>query len=119
MVTLWRNDKIPYGTYYAHENLQHVFPDAAIVNSKKSPDPYHKGSLRDAFGSYDEDIDKTCYLIVANEVLPDEKEVEGLIGLVHSGAKVFISSSAIDEVLLDSLQLKASLFQGFPMPMIP
>ncbi len=113
MVTLWRNDKIPYGTWYAHEHLQHVFPDASIVNSKKSPDPNQKGNLRDAFGPYDDNIDKTCYLIIADEVMPDDKEVDGLIGLVHSGAKVFISSSSIDEALLDSLQLKASLYSGF------
>jgi hypothetical protein len=46
-------------------------------------------------------------------VLPDEKEIEGLFNLVHKGAKIFISSSAIDETLLDSLQLKVSMYNGF------
>ncbi len=51
--------------------------------------------------------------------MPDEKETEGLIGLVSRGAKVFISSSSIDETLLDSLQLKTSLYTGFIIAMIP
>ncbi|WP_162915907.1 hypothetical protein [Paraflavitalea soli] len=112
-VTLWRNDKIPYGTYYAHENLQRIFPEASIINHKTSPDPYQKASIRDAFGQYDDNVGKTCYLIIANEVMPDDKEIEGLIGLVSRGAKIFISSSSIDETLLDSLQLKTSLYTGF------
>lgn len=112
-VTLWRNDKIPYGTYYAHENLSRIFPEASIVINKTSPDPDHKSNLRDIFGQYDENKGKTCYVIIANEVMPDEKEIEGLFGMVGKGAKVFISSSTIDENLLDSLQLKASLFTGF------
>lgn len=112
-VTLWRNDKIPYGTWYARENLQRIFPEASIINHKTSPDPYQKASIRDAFGQYDDNIGKTCYLIIADEVLPDDKETEGLIGLVNRGAKIFISSASIDETLLDSLQLKTSLYSGF------
>lgn len=112
-VTLWRNDKIPYGTYYARENLDRIFPEATVINHKTSPDPYQKASLRDVYGQYDDNVGKTCYLIIANEVMPDEKEIEGLMGLVNRGAKIFISSASIDETLLDSLQLKASLYTGF------
>ena len=112
-VTLWRNDKIPYGTYYARESLPRIFPEASISNYKHSPDPYQKSNLRDLLGQYNDNLRKTCYLIIADEVLPDEKEIEGLFGLVAKGAKVFISSATIDENLLDTLQLKTSLYSGF------
>jgi hypothetical protein len=113
-VTLWRNDKIPYGTYYAHENLARIFPEATIENIKTSPDPYHKENTRDIFEhTYNPKANKTCYVIIANAVMPDDKEMEGLFDMVSKGTQVFISSSSIDENLLDSLQLKASLYTGF------
>src|ERR1700735_1487232 len=36
-VTLWRQDKIPYGTYIAYENLPSIFPNADITLNKSSP----------------------------------------------------------------------------------
>ncbi len=111
-VTLRRNDKIPYGTFYARENLQRIFPEASIFNHKITPDPDHKSNTRDWLG-YEDNLQTTCYIIVSNQVLPDEKEIEGLFNLVHKGAKIFISSSSIDETLLDSLQLKVSMYNGF------
>lgn len=112
-VTLWRNDKIPYGTYYARESLPRIFPEASIANNKTSPDPYQKSNLRDLLGRYDDNLRKTCYVIIADKVIPDEKEIEGLFGLVAKGAQIFISTTSIDEDLLDTLQLKASLYSGF------
>ncbi|MDF2190170.1 hypothetical protein [Paraflavitalea sp. CAU 1676] len=112
-VTLWRNDKIPYGTWYAHENLRRIFPDASVKNNKSSPDPYQKSKFTDLLSSYEESGSTKAYLIISNQVLPDSKEIEGLMSLVNQGSKVFISSSFIDEHLLDSLQLKASLYGGF------
>lgn len=112
-VTLWRKDKIPYGTYYARENLSRIFPDAVIYNHKISPDPYSKANLGSNSDQYEQEHTKTCYVIIAGKVMPDEKEIEGLFGLVQKGVHVFISSPTIDETLLDSLQLKASLYSGF------
>lgn len=112
-VTLWRNDKIPYGTWYARESLPRIFPEASIANNKTSPDPYQKSNLRDLLGRYDDNLRKTCYVIIADKVIPDDKEIEGLFGLVAKGAQIFISTTSIDEDLLDTLQLKASLYSGF------
>jgi len=112
-VTLWRNDKIPYGTWYAHEHLARIFPGATVENVKTSPDPYQKSNGKDLYNSYSDNGNKKAYVIIANQVLPDSKEIEGLMNLVNQGSKVFISSSFIDEHLLDSLQLKASLYGGF------
>lgn len=111
-VTLWRKDKIPYGTYYARENLSRIFPDASIYDQKVSPDPYSKANLNTVMEQFEESS-KTCYLIVSSKVIPDEKEIEGLFSMVQKGVQVFISSPMIDDVLLDSLQLKASYYTGF------
>src|SRR5450631_2337013 len=36
-LTLWRQDKIPYGCYAAYENLSSIFPNAEITLNKRSP----------------------------------------------------------------------------------
>src|SRR5258708_31514869 len=36
-VTLWRKDKIPYGTFIAYENLPYLFPDAEVSINQVSP----------------------------------------------------------------------------------
>jgi hypothetical protein len=112
-VSLWRHDKIPYGTFYAYENLSRIFPEATIVNSKLSPDPYKKSGIQEILGEYNYSAKKTCYIIIAHRVIPDDKEVEGLFNLIGKGAQIFISSFNISESLLDSLQLKTSLYTGF------
>jgi len=115
-VTLWRTDKIPYGTYYAYENLRHIFPKASVVLNKKSPDRYKTYSLKtekddeDGNSSINYDDQKTNYIIIANQVIPDENEVAALLNLVAKGQHVFISSLRISETLLDSLHLKTAFY---------
>jgi hypothetical protein len=113
-VTLWRADKIPYGTYYAYENLHHIFPYASVVLNKKSPDRYRTFSLRtdkdDEDNSIAYDDQKTNYIIIANQVIPDENEVAALLNMVSKGQHVFISSLRISEALLDSLHLKTAFY---------
>jgi hypothetical protein len=112
-VTLWRKDKIPYGTYYAYENLQRLFPAATVTNNKKSPDPYRHKNVQDIFDNDNGNSHKTCYIIISNKVLPDDKELDALFAKVSRGEQVFISSLNIGENLLDTLQLKVSFFTGF------
>jgi hypothetical protein len=115
-VSLWRSDKIPYGTYYAYENLHQLFPGAAVVINKKSPDRYKTFNLKnfkDTDGdntSYDDQ--KSTYIIVSSEVLPDDDELAALLGMVSRGQHVFISSFRISETLLDSLHLKTAFYSG-------
>ncbi|OQP40873.1 hypothetical protein A4H97_14790 [Niastella yeongjuensis] len=116
-VTLWRTDKIPYGTYYAYENLRHVFPDASVVINKKSPDQYKTYSYKTEKEEEDSDTvqyadDKTNYIIISNQVLPDESEVNALLNLVGKGQHVFISAFTISESLLDSLHLKTAFYSS-------
>lgn len=112
-VTLWRNDKIPYGTWFAYENLSSIFPDASIVINKRSPDRY-KPVLQTIKEDYsDEDNRHTSYIVIANRVMPDENEVQAILGMVSRGQNVFISALSISETLLDSLKLKTALFTSF------
>jgi hypothetical protein len=113
-VTLWRSDKIPYGTYYAYENLQSIFPDAALVINKRSPDRYKTFSIKNVKDDAGEDVtyddQKTTYIIVARQVIPDESEIAALFNMVGRGQHVFISALQVSEALLDSLHLKTAFY---------
>jgi hypothetical protein len=109
-VTLWRKDKIPYGAFYAHENLKRIFPEAEIVDSRRSPDQSQKltiGSTGEYSGR------RTSYVVISTKVLANEEELSAMFRMVTRGDQVFISSSNISDNLLDSLQLKAALYTGF------
>lgn len=103
-VTLWRNDKIPYGTWFAHEELSHVFPYAFIENRSVSPDPNHSSksgkSLIDA-----DDSTHTLFIAIAPSINPDSAEVEALSGFLAKGNHIFLSAFRFNQVLLDSLGL--------------
>lgn len=113
-VTLWRTDKIPYGTYYAYEQLQQIFPDASVLINKRSPDRYKTFSLKnkdeeeEAYNNYEDG--KTNYIIISNEVIPDDDEIAALLSMVARGQHVFISALRISETLLDSLHLKTAFY---------
>ena len=106
-VSLWRNDKNPYGTWYAYEQLQHVFPNAKVVVNKKSPDRYKNFSLQD-FGRREFDtsvVTKSCYFIVARQVMPDNAELDAILQEVWSGNHVFISATQFSDNLIDSMRV--------------
>ena len=116
-VTLWRGDIIPYGTYVAFENLHHIFPEASVVLSKRSPDRYksytglqHLNDKDDDDGSYEDR--KSTYIIISTEVEPDENEAAAILGMVSRCQHVFISSLHISDILLDSLHLKTAYYSG-------
>lgn len=96
-VTLWRNDKIPYGANYAYHQLEHIFPNAQIETSNKSP-----------YTFYQEDDSSSAYLILSYSVQPDENELNALLNYAMSGNHIFISGIRIGENLLDSFNLKTS-----------
>ena len=95
-ITVWRNDKIPYGTYYAYNNLQHLFRNSTIETNDKSPE---------AFYGYQS---SAAYIIVGYSVRPDEAELKAILNHAISGNHVFISAMDIGENLLDSFKLKVS-----------
>lgn len=112
-VSLWRNDKIPYGCWYAYNQLDHIFPDAEVVVNKISPDRYKNFNITKAkqfeeASQYDDK--KSVYLIITGEVMPDNSEVVALLNMVGQGKHVFISTSRVAPKLLDSLRLKTAYY---------
>lgn len=104
-VSLWRNDKIPYGTFYAYQNLQRMFPDAEIEVTKKSPDRYRSLKLGEQADAYlDEDL-RSAHVIISPRVRPDAGELRAMFNYVGQGNHIFISSFDIGQELLDSLHL--------------
>lgn len=95
-LTLWRNDKIPYGTYYAYNNLGHLFTKSTIETNDKSPEIFYQ---------YE---NSSAYIIVGFSVRPNESELKAILNHAISGNHVFISAMDIGENLLDSFKLKVS-----------
>ncbi len=114
-LTFWRKDKIPYGSFYAYENLQHIFPNASrVVIDKKSPDKYHNMSFGEAIADTEPTYEgKQAYIIIASTVRPDQREAAALLNLAQSGKHVFISSLWIGQNLLDTLGLNTALYTGY------
>ena len=112
-VTLWRNDKIPYGTFYAYENLSSVFPDATIVVSKKSPDRFKGLNLGESADAMVSSEGSSVHIIISPQVHPDQAELRALFNYIAEGNHIFISSFNINKNLLDSLRLKTAVSSAY------
>ena len=112
-VSLWRNDKIPYGTFYAYQNLSRLFPDAEIQISKKSPDRFRGLKFGETIQNYNESPGKSAHIIIAPQVQPDAAELRAMFNYVGEGNHIFISSFYISDELLDSLHLKTGRNSSF------
>lgn len=93
-VTLWRNDKIPYGTYYAYNNLDHIFSKSSVEVNDESPETF----VDDEYSS--------AYIIISPTVRPSEDELKALLRHAISGNHVFISALSIGNNILDTFRLK-------------
>ena len=103
-VTLWRKDKIPYGAYYAYENMKYVFPNAEITINKNSPESFGFSNYHDETVSHKR---RKAYIIISPQVMPDKAEINALMNFVGEGNQVFISSFHIGDSLLAFLKLSA------------
>lgn len=112
-VSLWRNDKIPYGTFYAYKNLSHIFPLATIETTKKSPDIYKGLSLGESPEKSAPYSGESARIIISPQVQPDETEINAMFNYVGAGNHIFISSFSISKALLDSLHLKTALYSNY------
>lgn len=93
-VTLNRKDKIPYGTYFAYDNLHHIFPDASIDVNKSAP--AMTGGKEEAF------------IAICRSMSPSEEEAIQLSNFITNGGQVFISAFYFNKHILDSLHLELS-----------
>jgi hypothetical protein len=105
--SLSRKDKIPYGTYYAYENLNYIFPYADIEVNSSSPDKGNNNIIYSDHESASEPAaNKIANIFISSTVRPNTAETEALLRMVGEGQHVFISGLFIGEALLDSLRLK-------------
>ena len=96
-VTLWRKDKIPYGTFIAYESLPHLFPNATVTINRNAPSSLHTKE------------GKTAYIVIAQRMEPDPTEINAILNFVGQGNHVFISSFRFGDSLLHTLGLRPGL----------
>jgi len=93
-ITLRKQDKIPYGTYVAYQNLASLFPGASIYTSR------HEPGYWDSLSTYDS---KQAFIAVTDGFAANEYEMRRLITFAEHGNDVFISarylSAAADDIL--------------------
>ena len=114
-ISLWREDKIPYGTYYFNHQLHHIFPEATIINDNQSPVRrygYHKSAqkLQKQLELYKK---KAAEIILVPELEPDAAEWQAMMEFVGEGNQLFISSFHLGKLLLDSLDVDTQLDYGY------
>lgn len=114
-ITLWRKDKIPYGTYIAYENLPYLFPDAEISINQVSPSDLKSPANGNNSSDAGEGERKKAYVIIAPRMLPDPSEINAILNFVGEGNHVFISAFQFGDSLLRSLNVRpAPVLYSFP-----
>lgn len=115
-LTIWRKDKIPYGTFYAFEQLPRLFPQAEIIIDKESPLGNSNNIFKPGVSETQNKIamhqGKVFQVIMAPTVEPTPAELDALLRFVYNGNQLFITSFEMAKILLDTLNLKTSLRQG-------
>ncbi len=93
-ITLRRQDKIPYATFVAFQQLPQLFPDARIRVSRKEPGYWDSVSVYD---------DRQAFICITDRFGVDESEMNKLLAFARTGNDVFVSaryiSSTADDVL--------------------
>jgi len=106
--TLWRKDKIPYGTRYAFDNLHSIFPKAEIIVDKAAP--VDKGlfpeSDKKLQAALEANKGNSARIIICNAIYPTDEEVLAMLGYVWEGNQLFLSAHQFDKLLLDSMKLE-------------
>ncbi|NOT51722.1 MAG: hypothetical protein HOP10_10650 [Chitinophagaceae bacterium] len=100
-VTLKRQDKIPYGTWAAYENLQYIFPNAAIHTNKYEPGYWDSISINNS---------KQALIIVCPSFRADSYEMQKMIRFAENGNDVFISTRYISAAADKILQCNSSAY---------
>lgn len=102
-VSLWRKDKIPYGTYYAFENLSALFPHALINVNTETPRNLSYLSL----GSGEREK-KKIFMVLGRRIIPEPRDIESMIRYASAGHQVFLCAFTFGDSLLRALHLKTT-----------
>ncbi len=84
-ITLNKKDKIPYGSFVAYNNLQHIFPKANITTNKREPGYWDYGTL-------DPDSTGQVLVIVTRNFNAFSSELRELHRFVSNGNDVLVSA---------------------------
>lgn len=116
-VTLRRQDKIPYGTFTAYENIKYIFPEAIININSQSPAHYNSFAAYHNY-AYNTDSDgkrsntsRILYVIISPYFSPSARELDAIMEFVGNGNQVFISSFYWGSEFNDTLHMDQ--FRGF------
>jgi hypothetical protein len=122
-ISLWQQDKIPYGTWYAYNSLFTYFPEADDIYVLKELPAHGIGQSsadweeliqtedstlqENAIGMEDstksESIQPALYIIISPRFLPTDTEKEDLLRFVRNGNHLVIAAIDFDVFFLDSL----------------
>jgi hypothetical protein len=91
--SLWRMDRIPYGTKYAYDNLGYIFPHADIRTSNRFPVLFRNDTSR-------------ALIILSPVFAPEPDEMNAIIRYAASGSQVFISAEFFGDTVMEMLHLK-------------
>ncbi|MCM5526974.1 hypothetical protein [Parasegetibacter sp. NRK P23] len=106
-ITLWRNDRIRYGTYVAHEWMKQLFPDAQVSNVTKAPGVYADFTEEpESWTNMGADPFKKLRVIISPKVLPDSREWNRMLAQLGEGAEIFISTTRITREMADSMAIE-------------
>ena len=94
LITLRKQDKIPYGTNIAYRCLPYLFPDATIFTSKQEP------GFWDSLSTYDAG---QAYIAVVDDFSADADEMRRLLKFASHGNDVFISAKTVSDEVTESL----------------
>jgi hypothetical protein len=96
-VSLWRMDKIPYGTKYAYDNLPFIFPNADIRTSSRFPILFQNENTEDTL---------RALIFIGPKFMPDSDEMNSIIRFASLGNQVFISAIYFEDTVMNMLHLK-------------
>jgi len=100
-VTLKRQDKIPYGTNAAFQNLSHIFPQASIYTSRQVPGYWDSLSYFDT---------RQAYIVITKRFDADEDELKKIISFAKKGNDVFIIAQSISVTAYRILKCASSSY---------
>jgi len=93
-VTLWRKDKLPYGTYIAYESLPYLFPNAEISVNRKE------------IASLSQKEGKKALIFIGFNAGADPSDINALLNFVGEGNHVLISAFSFGDTLLRALNVR-------------
>ncbi len=105
-MSLWRNDKIPYGTKLSYDHLEYIFPGAQVEINKESP-------MQSSIFSYAKENDEKSVLIaIVPSFKPSALEWKSLMHYTSMGHHILISTFDIGQNLKDSLNFTTTTSNG-------